>query len=107
MENEVIVYEPKIYEPNEIPTEVLKLVTAEQAVKYGIIPQGHDEDGNIVLLTNVGQTLKKEKSLSRELQMPCVLDYDGGDKVRSALKKYYGYDGTRQGDIFAGYRSAI
>ena len=34
--------------------------------------------------------------------MPCVLDYDGGDKVRSALKKYYGYDGTRQGDIFAG-----
>ena len=97
MENEVT-----IYEPNKIPAEILKLVKAEQAVKYGIVPQGYDDENNLILLTNNPQTLKNETSLSRKLKMPCVFFYDEEDKVRSALEKYYGYDGLRRGDIFAG-----
>ena len=97
MENEI-----EIYNPDEIPAEILHLVKTEQAVKFGIVPQGYDDENNLVLMTNNRQTLKGQKKLSQVLQMPCVIYYDDGDKVRSGLEKYYGYDGTRQGNIFAG-----
>jgi len=97
MENETAIYKPSI-----IPAEILNLVKAEQAIKFGIVPQGYDDEDNLILLTNSAQTLKNPKKMSQILQIPCVLYHDEGDKVRSALEKYYGYAGTRQGDIFAG-----
>ena len=94
MENEIMT--------GEIPTEILNLIDAEQAIKFGILPLGYDDEDNLELLTNSPQTLKSQKSLSRELQMPCVLYFDDGDKVRSGLIKYYNYEGARRGDRFAG-----
>ena len=93
--------ENELKQPSEIPAEILKSVTAEQAIKFGILPIGYEEE-NLLLLTNSQQTLKSQKSLSRELKRSCALEFDNGDKVRSGLVKYYGFEGTRRGDIFAG-----
>ena len=93
--------ENELKQPSEIPAEILKSVTAEQAIKFGILPIGYEEE-NLLLLTNSQQTLKSQKFLSRELKRSCALEFDNGDKVRSGLVKYYGFEGTRRGDIFAG-----
>ena len=87
-----------------ISAKILQFVKPEQAIKYSIIPTTLGDDGNLILVTNSPQTLKIQKSLSKELKNPCRLFFGADENVRSALVKYYNFEGIHRGDIFAGVR---
>ena len=89
-----------------IPAEIIGAISAENAIRHNIIPLKYDEDGVLVLVTNSPRTIKYIKTISNELGIECRLltEEEGSENVRNALGKYYGYEGTHRGNVFAGVR---